>query len=215
MGRPFAILGVVEVVLALAEREDTAQDEAAPDEYADSTKSPEERRRRDRSDDGAAGDPEQLLPGLRPQRLTVHRHPPFDVYCLALDTAETTLSRSTVTLQNVNSQYTSPACPTGTPPALAALDVHEEPFSDLDGNVQGYSKPGRVLAISPVAAHPERTLLHELRHMVLGHLDTRQDVPRPIMEVEAESVAYLGADALRLGGADKSRGTIDAPAADA
>jgi hypothetical protein len=86
--------------------------------------------------------------------------------------------------------------------------VREEPFRHLDGNCQGYSKPGRVLAISPVAAHPERTLLHELGHIVCGHLDDGCELPKATREVEAESVAYLGADALGLGGAEESRGYI-------
>jgi hypothetical protein len=92
--------------------------------------------------------------------------------------------------------------------ALAALDVREEPFTHLEGNCQGYSKPGRVLAINPVAAHPERTLLHELGHIILGHFDERGDLPRVMKEVEAEGLAYLGADALGLGGADEGRGYI-------
>jgi hypothetical protein len=92
--------------------------------------------------------------------------------------------------------------------ALATLDVRVEPFAHLDGNCQGYSKPGRVLAINPVAAHPERTLLHELGHIVCGHLDDGCELPKAAREVEAEAVAYLGADALGLGGADEARGYI-------
>jgi antirestriction protein ArdC len=92
--------------------------------------------------------------------------------------------------------------------ALAALDVHEEPFTHLNGNAQGYSRPGRVLAINPVATHPARTLLHELGHIVCGHHDAHRDLPGPLMEVEAEGVSYLCADALGLGGADEARGYI-------
>jgi hypothetical protein len=92
--------------------------------------------------------------------------------------------------------------------ALDALDVREESFAHLNGNAQGYSKPGRVLAINPVAAHPERTTFHELGHIVCGHLDDRYDLPTPTMEVEAEAVSYLCADSLQLGGADQARGYI-------
>jgi len=93
--------------------------------------------------------------------------------------------------------------------ALEVLGVREERFTHFDGNVQGYSTAGRVLAISPVAAHPERTLLHELGHIVLGHLDeTSRDLPRAVKEAEAESVTLICADALGIAGADESRGYI-------
>jgi antirestriction protein ArdC len=92
--------------------------------------------------------------------------------------------------------------------ALEALDVREEPFTSTNGNCQGYSKPGRVLAINPVAAHPARTLLHELGHIVCDHFEVSATLEGPTMEVEAEAVAYLCADALGLGGADEARGYI-------
>jgi antirestriction protein ArdC len=92
--------------------------------------------------------------------------------------------------------------------ALAALQVREVPFTHPDGNAQGYSQPGRVLAINPVAAQPLQTTLHELGHIVLGHHDTHHDLPRPLMEVEAEAVAYLCAEALGLPGAAEARGYI-------
>jgi hypothetical protein len=106
-------------------------------------------------------------------------------------------------------EYTPPPLPEwDRDRALAALDVREEPFSHLDGNCQGYSKPGGILAINPVAAHPERTLLHELGHIVAGHFEESATLAGPTMEVEAEAIAFLGADALGLGGADESRGYI-------
>jgi len=52
--------------------------------------------------------------------------------------------------------------------ARSALAVSEEPFAMLNGNVQGYSH-GRTYAINPAAKFPERTLMHELGHIVLGH----------------------------------------------
>jgi hypothetical protein len=106
-------------------------------------------------------------------------------------------------------EYTPPALPDwDRARALAALDVREEPFRHLSGNTQGYSRPGRVLAINPVATHPERTTLHELGHIVCGHFDESATLAGPTMEVEAEAVAYLCADALGLGGADEARGYI-------
>jgi hypothetical protein len=116
-----------------------------------------------------------------------------------------------VLAQTDGDDYTAPELPGwDRARALEALDVREEPFRHLDGNCQGYSKPGRILAVSPVAAHPARTLLHELAHIVCGHLDDACELPKAAREVEAESVAYLGADALGLGGAEESRGYIQA-----
>src|SRR5688572_25600110 len=54
--------------------------------------------------------------------------------------------------------YTSPALPEWNKArALAALDVTEIPFTHLDGNVQGFAR-GRAVAVSPLAAQPEKTL---------------------------------------------------------
>jgi hypothetical protein len=106
-------------------------------------------------------------------------------------------------------EYTPPALPGwDRARALAVLDVREEPFTHLNGNTQGYTKPGRVLAINPVATHPARTLLHELGHIVCGHFDMSATLEGPTMEVEAEAVAYLCSDALGLGGAEECRGYI-------
>ena len=55
--------------------------------------------------------------------------------------------------------------------ALAALKIERIPFEDLDGNIQGYAKRGRKIAISSIAATATRTLFHELGHQVLGHCD--------------------------------------------
>src|ERR1041384_4974624 len=51
---------------------------------------------------------------------------------------------------------------------LAALGIQEIPFTDTNGNVQGYARK-REIAISPLAAMPHKTLLHELAHIELGH----------------------------------------------
>ena len=60
---------------------------------------------------------------------------------------------------------------------------------------------------------PDRTLLHEIAHIVLGHTaeSLEQDgpqTPRSLREVEAEGTALLCASALNLGGVEYSRGYI-------
>jgi hypothetical protein len=78
--------------------------------------------------------------------------------------------------------------------ALKRLGIRRLPFEDTRGNVQGYSH-GLEVAINPVAVHPEKTLMHELGHIVLGHTvehaleDYRTH--RGIKEFQAESVAYI------------------------
>ena len=52
--------------------------------------------------------------------------------------------------------------------ALANLDIEQVPFTDGDGNTQGYAT-GNKLAMNPVAAHPLPTMLHEMAHIVPGH----------------------------------------------
>jgi hypothetical protein len=99
--------------------------------------------------------------------------------------------------------------------ALAALGIKREAFTETNGNVQGYAKPGRIVAVSPVALMPHKTLFHELGHVLLGHLEQgnltdSEATPRNLMEVEAESVALLCCESLGLGGAEFSRRYIQA-----
>ena len=96
--------------------------------------------------------------------------------------------------------------------ALAALNVTEEPFTHLDGNCQGYAQQ-RTVAVSPIAAHPLKTLFHELAHVALGHTTEHEQTdgeltPRSLREVEAEATAMLVCAALQLPGAEYSRGYI-------
>ena len=96
--------------------------------------------------------------------------------------------------------------------ALAALGITETTFTHTDGNVQGYAK-GREVAISPIAAMPQKTLLHELAHVELGHTQESgftdsERTPRCLREAEAESVALLCLDALNLPGSEFCRGYI-------
>jgi hypothetical protein len=96
--------------------------------------------------------------------------------------------------------------------ALETLNVTEEPFACLDGNVQGYAK-ARAIAVSPVAALPFKTTFHELAHVLLGHTSEAEQAdgeltPRSLREVEAEAVAMLVCAALNLPGVEYSRGYI-------
>jgi hypothetical protein len=98
------------------------------------------------------------------------------------------------------------------PRALAALSITEQPFTLLEGNVQGYAR-GREIAISPLAQLPHKTRFHELAHIMLGHTeeadfnDTEQ-TPRTLREVEAECVALICCETLGVDGADYCRGYV-------
>jgi len=96
--------------------------------------------------------------------------------------------------------------------ALAALHIEEIPFTETDGNVQGYALKSQI-AISPVAGLPAKTMFHEVAHVVLGHtqestISDSERTPRNLREVEAESVAMLLCESLGLAGADFCRGYI-------
>lgn len=78
--------------------------------------------------------------------------------------------------------------------ALQKLGIRHEPFESINGNLQGYSH-GTAIAINPVAVHPEKTLMHEISHVVLGHtlphhLEEYQ-THWGVMEFQAEAAAYL------------------------
>ena len=91
--------------------------------------------------------------------------------------------------------------------AVAALNITMVPFAMVDGNCQGYATPSeRTVAILPIAEHPEKTLVHEMAHVLL-HEDT-DDMTRGDKEMEAECVALLVGDALGLAGAAESRGYV-------
>lgn len=125
-----------------------------------------------------------------------------------------TRARWFVLSQTDGPAYEAPATPTWeSTRALAALDIQQVPFDLVDGNVQGFALR-RTVAISPVAARPLATLLHELAHVVLGHTSTdarREDgetIGRAAEEVEAESVAFLVLGALGADGLDYCRGYV-------
>jgi len=96
--------------------------------------------------------------------------------------------------------------------ALRALEVQRADFTLLDGNCQGYAQK-RSIAINPVAQLPQKTLFHEVAHVILGHtseadFSDSEHTPKSLREVEAEAVAMLCCEALGLDGAEFCRGYI-------
>jgi len=96
--------------------------------------------------------------------------------------------------------------------ALAALKIEEIPFTETNGNVQGYAQK-REIAISPLAAIPHKTLFHEIAHVELAHtvesdFNDSEITPRNLREVEAEAVALLLCESLALPGSEYARGYI-------
>jgi hypothetical protein len=96
--------------------------------------------------------------------------------------------------------------------ALTALGIQEIPFTQTNGNVQGYAQK-RQVAISPIAAMPHKTLFHEIAHIELGHtleseFTDSEHTPRSLREVEAEAVAMLLCESLELPGGEFCRGYI-------
>src|SRR5206468_10071532 len=116
--------------------------------------------------------------------------------------------------QTEGAEYVPPAIPDwSAEDALRRLNIERIDFESLDGNVQGYARTGRRIAVSPVAALPHKTLFHELAHVLLGHCDESdlsesEITPRDIREVEAEAVALLCCESLDVPGAEYSRGYI-------
>jgi antirestriction protein ArdC len=97
--------------------------------------------------------------------------------------------------------------------ALETLNVERVDFELANGNVQGYATRDNKIAINPVAKEPEKTLFHELAHIVLGHtsehtMSDSESTPKNIKEVEAESVAYILCSVLGLGDLSDSRAYI-------
>lgn len=97
--------------------------------------------------------------------------------------------------------------------AAVALKIEQVPYHSTDGNCQGYARE-RTVAVSPVAAHPIKTTIHEFAHVELGHtaegvsMSDDERTPRSIREVEAEAVALLVTESLGIAGADDARGYI-------
>jgi hypothetical protein len=67
-------------------------------------------------------------------------------------------SRWFVLAQTEGADYQPPAIPEWNEQrALATLNIQREAFEDLDGNIQGYAKRGRKIAVSTLAFNPFRT----------------------------------------------------------
>lgn len=78
--------------------------------------------------------------------------------------------------------------------ALEQLDIQRVPFTELNGNSQGYSFE-RKLALNPVAKWPLKTLTHEMAHIEHGHTEVTTMAEytqhRGRFEFEAETTALL------------------------
>ena len=78
--------------------------------------------------------------------------------------------------------------------ALAKLGVREVPFASTNGNIQGYSR-GVEFAINPIAHNRNKTVFHELAHIVAGdtlpHMIDEYQTHRGNMEFRAEVSAML------------------------
>ncbi len=85
--------------------------------------------------------------------------------------------------------------------ALDKLGIREVPFESTSGNTQGHSH-GLEFAINPVAVNRNKTVYHELGHIVLGHTMPHQhdeyELHRGLMEFEAEATSYLVMNELEL-----------------
>lgn len=77
---------------------------------------------------------------------------------------------------------------------ITALGMRRVPFDLQFGGIQGYSI-GVELAVSPIAADPLETALHEIGHIACGHTLEHalgaESYHRGIKEYQAEAVAYL------------------------
>lgn len=96
--------------------------------------------------------------------------------------------------------------------AADSLDIARLPFTDINGNTQGFAK-GKAISVSPIAANPAKTGIHEIAHVLLGHTSDGAIVDgevlvRSIVEAEAEAVALIVTDALGLPGQESCRAYI-------
>jgi antirestriction protein ArdC len=99
--------------------------------------------------------------------------------------------------------------------ALKKLGLTKVPFESVEGNCQGYALPNdRAVAVSQIAAFPEKTLFHEMAHCILHSQETfvafvdDENTDYSIKEAEAESVAFLCCATLGLPGLDEARGYV-------
>ena len=95
--------------------------------------------------------------------------------------------------------------------ALEARGIEQVDFDHMNGNCQGFAQD-RKISVSPIAANPLKTSIHEIAHVILGHTVERMEdgdfTPRNTKEMEAEAVTLIVLDSLDLPGGDDCRGYI-------
>jgi hypothetical protein len=97
--------------------------------------------------------------------------------------------------------------------AIEGLDVKRIPYDIASGNIQGYAGESGF-AVNPMAVNALKTSLHEIAHIILGHVSEGgrildgEVLTRSVVEVEAEGTALIVSDALGLPGQEYSRGYI-------
>lgn len=98
--------------------------------------------------------------------------------------------------------------------ALTSLGIKEEEFFSTSMELKGYANLREMtIAISPLDSFPWVTRFHEMAHCLL-HKDSKEmlkdtfQLDSALLEVEAESVAYLCCAFLGLSGAEQSRAYI-------
>jgi antirestriction protein ArdC len=79
---------------------------------------------------------------------------------------------------------------------LADLKIKKVEWDSIEGNAQGYARPmQRELAINPLCTTADKTMVHEIAHVLLHGNDEEfidnNVLSRNIKEVQAEMVAYL------------------------
>lgn len=74
----------------------------------------------------------------------------------------------------------------------ADLEIEIRPYDKIEGNPQGYTtRIERFIALNPVAKNPVKTAIHEIAHCLLHDIKCDYFLNTPIIEAEAEMVAYL------------------------
>jgi hypothetical protein len=94
------------------------------------------------------------------------------------------------------------------PQMLARMAIRQTAFESQFGGLQGYSH-GTEMAVSPIAADPFGTAIHEAAHILLGHtlehgLDG-ESYHRGVQEFQAEAVRYLVKNELGMLDEDSAR----------
>jgi len=91
--------------------------------------------------------------------------------------------------------------------AYEALGIEKTDYR-LIVPAMGAANTHKQIAVAPYDPHPTSTIVHEIAHIVLGHVDKGDQTPEPIREVQAESVAYLIGTTIGFGDDSESRDYI-------